>query len=257
MATTGRAVLVLHDGDAVGNAIVQRLQSAGSVRVPAPNSPADELPQAAFGCRAIVAVGDRFAADPAVLGAADMPGVRALVVVVRGQVDLKPLRTRGVPYTVLRLAPALEEVVGALYPSARSARLILDARDDHALTFVAACDAAECAVRAIDDEDSCGRVVHVAAPERPRISELAQRIARALGHELKIATWPRWTLAAMRAIGRPSFQLPPQLRAEAPCDELESLHPGSWCSVEQIVPDTGSHRTAASRRNDEHAPMGM
>src|ERR1700745_1652174 len=102
MGAKVRAILVLHDDDPVGRAVVRILEADGTpVRAPPRETPADERGAMAFGCPAIGAVGDRSAADPGVLGAANMPGVCALVVAVRGEVDLKPLRTRGVPYTVL------------------------------------------------------------------------------------------------------------------------------------------------------------
>ena len=99
-------ILVLHDGDRIAEAVVRRLDAA-AVPLGGANTllPADEVVGAAFGCRAIIAVGDRFAADPAVLSAANMPGVRSLVLVVREATDFTLLRKRGVPYTVLRCAP--------------------------------------------------------------------------------------------------------------------------------------------------------
>lgn len=258
MGANARAILVLHEGDPVGAAVVQLLHEADvPARTPPPDTPADALAEAAFGCRAIIAVGDRFAADVALLGAANMPGVRGLVLAVRGDVDLKPLRTRGIPYTVLRLAPLLEDVVAALARQLERGRVIVDPRDDAAVAAVAIADAAACLVRAVDDDESCGRLVHVAAPERPRLSELAQRIARARGGEARVAAWPRWALVAMRAVGRRPLGLPPELRAAPPVDDLTSLHPGPWRSVEQIAGVPPFHEVAPARRNDDHATMGM
>lgn len=256
MSATARAMMVLHDDDPIGRRVVRFLERAGVpvVRPSSSDTAADGLAAAAFGCRAIIAVGDRFAASPAVLGAANMPGVRALVVVVRGDVNLKPLKTRGVPYTVLRVAPLLDDVVAALRPEIETGRLIIDPREDPSVVPVSAIDAARCAIAAVDDDESCGRVVHVAAPERPTLTELARRSARAAGRELKIAQWPRWALAALRAIGRRSYRLPPELRArDFPTDDLISLHREPWRTVEEIAADAISSDAAASRRNDDHA----
>lgn len=259
MSADPRAILVVHDGDPVGHAVVNLLHAKGvSVRTASSTTPADDLAGAAFGCRAVIAVGDRFAGDPAMLGAASMPGVRALVVVVRGDVDLKPLRTRGVPYTVLRLSPLLEDVVGAIARQLRGGKLIIDPKDDVAVAAVATEDAAACAIQAVDADDACGRIINIAAAtDRLRVSELALAVARALGSHVKVAAgWPRWALAALRAIGRRPFALPPELRVATPTDDLSSLHPGPWRSVEYVVEAclaTGS----ASRRNDDHATLGM
>ncbi|HXU74111.1 MAG TPA: hypothetical protein VN947_32565 [Polyangia bacterium] len=250
------AILVVHDDDPIGHAVVKLLHASDTpVRTASSNMPADDLACSAFGCRAIIAVGDRFAADPAVLGGANMPGVRGLVVIVRGDVDLKPLRTRGVPYTVLRLAPLVEDVIEELSPHLQSGKLIIDPKDDVPVAAIAVADAAECAVRAVDADDVCGRVVQIAAPDRLRVSELARAVARARGRDVKVvAGWPRWALAALRAIGRRPFKLSAEIRSEPSADGLASLHPGAWLTVEEVA------RTATSgesRRNDEHATLGV
>jgi len=256
MSAHPRAILVVHDDEPVGREIVKLLHAADTpVRVASSATPADDLVSSAFGCRAIVAVGDRFATDPAVFGAANMPGVRALVVVVRRDVDLKPLRTRGVPYTVLRVSALLEDVVGALAPHLRRGRLIIEPKDDVPVAAIAVADVAECAVRAVDAEDVCGRVVHVAAPERLRVSEVARAIARATGRDVKVvASWPRWALAALRAIGKRPFVLAPQVCGAESEDDLSSLHPDRWRTVEEVVKASTS---AEPRRNDDHATLGV
>ena len=109
---TKRRILVLHDRDRIGRAIVHQLEEAQvPLRELDEPLPADELVSAAFGCRGIIAVGDRFAADQAVLAAANMPGVRSLVLVVHKTSDFTLLRKRGVPYTVLRVPLLLEDVI--------------------------------------------------------------------------------------------------------------------------------------------------
>lgn len=258
MGAPARAILVVHDDDLVGHAVVQALHATDvPVRVGSSVTLADDLASSAFGCRAIIAVGDRFAANPAVLGAANMPGVRALVVVVRGDVDLKPIRTRGVPYTVLRLAPMLEDVIAAVLPHVCAGKLIVDPKHNPAVVAVTADDAAACAVAAVDADDACGRVFGVAAPDRPALSEFAVTVARAAGRELKVSASPRWALAALRAIGRRAFALPPELIAAPPADDLSLLHPGPWRTVDEIAKQTMSSTVASSRRNDEHAALGM
>lgn len=256
MAANQRAILVVHDDDPVGHAVVELLRASDTpVRTASSDTPADDVASYAFGCRAIIAIGDRFATDAPLFAAANMPGVRGLVVVVRGDVDLKPLRTRGVPYTVLRRSALLEDVIAELSPHLRNGKLIIDPKDDVPIAAVAAVDAAECAVRAVDVDDVCGRVVHVAAPQRLRLSELAAQVARARGGDVKVvAGWPRWALAAMRAIGRRPFALPAPLRREHPVDDLASLHPGPWRAIEEVAK---ASTAAAARRNDEHATLGV
>jgi len=256
MATEPSAILVVHDDDPIGHAVVKLLHASDTpVRTGSSKVPAADLACSAFGCRAIIAVGNRFAADPAVLGGANMPGVRGLVVVVRGDVDLKPLRTRGVPYTVLRLPPLTEYVIAAVTPHVQTGKLIIDPKDDVSVATIAVEDAAECAVQAVDADDVCGRILQIAAPERLRVSELARAVARARGSDVKVvAGWPRWALAALRAIGRRPFKLSAELCTEHPADESTSLHPGAWRTVEEVARTSMS---GESRRNDEHATMGV
>lgn len=258
MGAIPRAILVVHDDDPVGHAVVKLLHTSDTpVREATSSTPADDLASTAFGCRAIIAVGDRFVTDGAVAGAANMPGVRALVVVFRGDVDLMPLKKRGVPYTALRLAPLAEDVIAAISPKLRSGKMIIDPKEDLAIATIAVEDAAECAVRAVDADDACGRILTVASPSRVRISELVTKVARATGSDLNVvAGWPRWALAALRAIGRRPFELPAHLRGEVPNDDLSSIHPGPWRTVEEVARATAA-ASAASRRNDDHATLGV
>ena len=245
-----KRILVLHDRDRVGRAVVRQLQAA---QVPLCEIdqplPADEIVSAAFGCRAIVAVGDRFAADPAVLSAASMPGVRSLVLVVRSARDFSTLRKHGVPYTVIQTAPLLEELITALEPTIATGRLVLDGTDDASLAFVAADDVAACAIVAIDHDDYCGRIVDLAAPGDFTVSTLATAIARARGQRLKVSAWPRWVIAGMRALGRAPFRLPAHFVAQRPTENLTPLHPAPWRTVEQVA-------APASERSNDHA-LGM
>lgn len=248
MGSDNRAILVLHEGDRVGKAVVATLRAGGA--------PVRQLPEdgavatAALGCRHVIAVGDRFAADGALLGACNLPGIGGLVLVVFGDVELRPLRTRGIPYTVLRVAPILEDIVAALTPLVAAGRIIVDHKTDAPLAFVAARDAAQCAVAAVDDPDACGRVVHVAAPERLPAAELARRISLARGTNARVAAWPRWALAALRAVGKKPLRLPPELASESfPADDIGTLHPGPWRTVDEVA-------VAPPDKEDKHA-MGM
>lgn len=236
MGSDNRAILVLHDGDPVGRAVATTLQAAGTpVRQ---LSADDDLATAALGCRHVIAVGDRFAADGALLGACNLPGVGGLVLVVFHDVDLRPLRTRGIPYTVLRVAPILEDIVAALTPLVAAGRIIVDNKADPPLSFVAARDVAQCAVAAIDDPDACGRLVHVAAPARLPVSELARRTSLARGANARVTAWPRWALAALRAVGKRPLRLPPELAIERfPADDVGMLHPGPWRTVDEVAAD--------------------
>jgi hypothetical protein len=258
MGAQPRAILVVHDDDPVGHAVVKLLHTSETpVRIASSSMPADDLASTAFGCRAIIAVGDRFATDPALAGAANMPGVRALVVVVRGDVELATLKKRGIPYTVLRLAPLADDVIAAVSPHLRNGKLLIDPKDDVPIACVAVEDAAECAVRAVDADDACGRVLHVASSRRLRVSELATAVARANGSDINVVSgWPRWALAALRAIGRRPFTLPAALRADWPSDDLSSIHPGEWRTVEEVARSSSS-TSVASRRNDDHATLGV
>lgn len=240
-------ILILHDGDRIGEAIVHQLGPAAvSLRASDGAGAADEVVRTAFGCRAIIAVGDRFAADAAVLSAANMPGVRALVVVVHTATDFTTLRKRGVPYTVLRVAPPLEDLVAELEPAIASGRLILDS--DPAVSFIAADDAAACAIAAVDHDDYCGRIVELAAPGEHRVASIATAIAQARQQSLKVSSWPRWVIAGMRALGRAPFRLPAAFAARA-TEDGSPLHPHPWRSVQEVA-------TSASERRQEHA-LGM
>ncbi len=215
-----RRILVLHDGDLIGRAVVCQLEAAQTpVREIDERLPADELVDAAFGCRAVVAVGDRFAADPAVLSAANMPGVRSLVLVVRGASDFA------------------------------SGRLVLDGHGDAPLALVAADDAAACAIAAIDHDDYCGRIVEVAAPGDFTVSAVAAAIARARGRRLKVSAWPRWVIAGMRALGRAPFRLPSELTRPRSNEDVTRLHPAPWRTVEQVA-------APSVERSEDHA-MGV
>lgn len=243
-------ILVLHDRDRMGRAIVHQLEAAQvPLREIDEPLPADEIVSAAFGCRAIVAVGDRFAADPAALSAANMPGVRSLVLVVRHATDFTSVRRRGVPYTVLRTAPLLEEVIAALEPAIASGRLVLDGNSDAPLSFIASEDAAACAIAAIDHDDYCGRIVELAAPGRFTITSIATSIAHGRQQQLKVSAWPRWVIAGMRALGRAPFRLSDDLMKANATEDVSPLHPNPWRTVEQVA-------APSIERSEEHA-MGM
>jgi hypothetical protein len=219
-------VLVLHDGDLIGKAVVVHLQShLIPIREADGSTPADELVARAFGCRGIIAVGDRFVSDRALFSAAEMPGVRRLVLVTRADSDLMLLRKRGVPYTVLRVPSLWDEVVDALSPALESGRLVLET--DPEIASVAAADVAACAAAALDLDDACGRVLSVASPTPSKLSELAKKIAAAQERRLKVSSWPKWVRVAMRALGRAPFRLPDTFAA-ATAEDLSWLHPGPW-----------------------------
>lgn len=145
----------------------------------------------------------------------------------------------------------------ALSPCLERGKLIIGPKDDVNLALVAVADAAECAVAAVDADDVCGRVVTIASPEHLRVSEMATTTARAAGRDVKVvAGWPRWALAALRAIGRRPFTLPAELRTDLPSDDLSSLHPGPWRTMKEIAKTIYSPGPD-SRRNDDHATLGM
>ncbi len=245
-----KRILVLHDRGRVGRSVVQQLQAAQvPLREIDEPLPADEIVSAAFGCRAIVAVGDRFSEDPAVLLAANMPGVRSLVLVVRSRRDFSTLRKRGIPYIVIQTAPLLEDVIAAFEPTIATGRLVLDGTDDAPLAFVAADDVAACAIAAIDHDDYCGRVVDVATPGDFTVSTLATAIAQARGQRLKVSAWPRWMIAGMRALGRAPFRLPDDFVEQRPKENLTPLHRAPWRTVEQVA-------APPSERSNDHA-LGM
>lgn len=238
MRVTGFSdVLVLHDQDPIGRAVCARLREAGTpVRELAGDTAAEAVYDEAFGCRGVIAVGDRAASQPALVRAAQRPGVRALVLVASGEVDLRPVRRSGVPYAVLRPAPLLEALSAALEPVLASGRLVLDPEDDVPLSYIAAEDLARCAVAALHAEEACGRTMAAVAPERPRLSELAKRLAAARGLRLKVSAWPRWLRRVARALGRAPFRLPPSLVREAgEGADLSALHGGPWRTPESVA----------------------
>jgi hypothetical protein len=208
----------------------------------------EDLVGAAFGSHAIIAVGDRFAGHPAVLGAAQMPGVRALIVIVRGSPDLTTLRKKGVPYTVLRVGVLLEDVQEALAPAIARGRLVLDPQSDTPIHAVSAADVATCAVSSISEDSVCGRVITLSAPCALPLSELATRLAEATGRTLTVSRWPKWAVAALRAIGRAPLELPDGLKTAPAYEDLSMLHPGPWQTPENFVLNL--------ERRHEHA-MGM
>jgi len=247
--SSNKPILILHHGDRIGRAIVSQLQAARSpMRELDASLPADEIVAAAFGCRAIIAVGDRCAGSPAVLSAANMPGVRALVVVARQLTDFTRLRKHGVPYTVLRAAPLLEDLVAALTPIVESGKLVLDDQGDVQLSFVAADDVAVCAIAAVDHDDYCGRTVTLRAPAPLTVSSASTALAHAHGKKLKVSTWPRWMCAAMRAFGRAPFRVPNELVTLETYEDALPLHPGTWRTIDDVA--------ATSGRRDDHA-LGM
>jgi hypothetical protein len=246
---SNKPILILHDGDRIGRAIVSQLLAArAAMREVDASLPADDIVAAAFGCRAIIAVGDRSAANPAVLFAANMPGVSALVVFAQQLTEFTRLRRHGVPYTVLRAAPLLEDLVAALEPIAASGKLVLDEKGDVELSFVAADDVAACAIAAVDHDDYCGRIVELRAPEPLTVSAASSALAHARGKKLKVSTWPRWMCAAMRAFGRSPFRVPEKFVKVELCEDASPLHPSAWRSIEDVAATT-------ERRND-HA-LGM
>ena len=229
------AILVLHDGDPVGTAIVRKLRASGTEVRELPTSAADDATvPAALGSRAIVGVGDSLVAAPSVFSAASMPGVRSLVFVIRGSPDLTALRKRGFPYVVLRRAPLMEELLDALAPALGNGKLT-HAGEDPTLATVALEDLAECAIQAIDDEGACGRIIDVVSPVRIPLSELATRCGSAVGKAVKFRKVPRWALAPMRVLGFVTFSLPSHMTFAAdPVSDL-SLLTRSWRTVEQVA----------------------
>jgi hypothetical protein len=222
-------ILLVHDGDPIGISAASELATHGLVhRVAAPT---DDLVDKALGCRAIIASA-AYAHFPRLRAAAEMPGVGALVLVERGSPDLAPLRRSGLPYTVLRPAPLLEEIVGALAGALASGRLVLARDGDPTLSWVSARDVARCAIAAIDSDDACGRVLDVVAPERLPLSELAARVARASGRRLVITKAPRWALVALRALGRKPFVLPAELAATLDGSRAHALFGDAWSTIE-------------------------
>jgi uncharacterized protein YbjT (DUF2867 family) len=229
-------ILLVHDGDPIGNSAAAELAArAIPHRCLASDASDEDLVDQALHCRAIVAVGAA-ALTPAVLAAAELPGIGALVAVTRtAGADLAPLRRSGVPYTVLRPAPLLEDLARALGPALAAGRLTLARDRDPALSWVAARDVARCAIAAIDADDLCGRVVEVATTERIALSELATRVAAATGARLKVARLPRWALVAWRALGRSPLALDDALVATVDGSQAAPLVGGVWSTVESAL----------------------
>ncbi len=238
-------ILLVHDGDPIGISAADELAASGIPFRHAPSS--DDLVDKALGCRAIVASG-AYAQFPRLRAAAEMPGVGALVLIERGEPDLGPLRRSGIPYTVLRPAPLLEEIARALAPAVATGKLGLTRDGDPALTWIAARDVARCAIAAVDADDACGRVIDVASPEVLRLSEFASRVARASGRRLKVTRPPRWAVRALRALGKPPFVLPDQLVAAAAIDGVGAqslLGAGAeWSTIESGLAQAGNHGEA-------------
>jgi uncharacterized protein YbjT (DUF2867 family) len=91
-------------------------------------------------------------------------------------------------------------------------------------------------------------VITLSAPSALPLSELAARLAEATGRTLRVSRWPKWAVAALRAIGRAPLELPNGLET-APADEdLSMLHPGPWQAPEHVALNL--------ERRHEHA-MGM
>jgi hypothetical protein len=241
METTKRPLLVLHDGDRIGSAVVRQLQAA---HVPFREAAPSAEPTVALGCRGIIAVGDGLVAAPSLFAAASLSDAR-VVVVVREASDLAALRKSGIPYTVLRAAPLLEDLVEALEPVVASGRLVVDKSGDLALSFVALDDVAACAIGAVVDDGACGRTIDVVSPTEMTLSEVALAMARARGRKLSISTWPRWVLAAMRAIGRTPFRVPEPFARTYTRVELSSLHPAPFRTVGDVAaaPEAPRHAT--------------
>lgn len=247
--TQAERILLLHDGDSIGDAVARHLRARGISFLALPTSAcAEDLVAGALGSRAIIAVGDHVVSNRAVLGAAEMPGVKTLVAVVRGEADLSTLKKQGVPYTVLRVRTLLEEVVAALSDVVASGWLILGRNEDVRTDAVSADDVAECAIAATSEARVCGQVLSLAAPESALLSEIATRVAHATGRPLKVSTWPNWAVAAVRALNRSPFLVPSDIRAGASSEDVLPLHPTPWRTVEAVAADL-------ARRN-AHA-MGM
>jgi uncharacterized protein YbjT (DUF2867 family) len=243
MGTPKRPLLVLHDGDRVGAAVVRQLQAAD---LPVREAPSNAAPNVALGCRGIIAVGDALVGAPSLFAAASLSDAR-VVLVVHEASDFGALRKSGIPYTVLRAAPLLEDLVQALEPPVASGRLVLEKSGDVPLSFVAVDDVAACAIAAVAHDDACGRTIDVAAPSEMKLSEVAAAIARARRRKLSVSTWPRWVIAAMRALGRTPFRLPaPLTRGSTPSD-LSALHPAPFRTVEDVA------AAARDERPKEHA----
>jgi hypothetical protein len=230
-------ILVIHDGDPIGRAIVSQLDGWPSLQARS-DAQSSDLHLAASECRAIIAVGDRVAASAALLSVALNPGIRSLVLLVHRARDFVALRNCGVRYAVLVVAPLIEDLIVALSPALRSGSLILDRAMDSPVQAIAAEDAARCAIAAIDDDDCRGRIIELAAPQAVALSELAQRAAFAMHRPLQVRKWPHWLIQGMRVIKRQPFTLPAELAAQAhqdPPADVSQLHPGAWFSVEHVA----------------------
>lgn len=234
-------ILVLHDGDAVGAALEAELaaRGIGCRRLPG-DAPVEGIVDAALGCRGIIASGAAVGMEfPHLLAATALPGLRALVLVPRGEHDLSALRRSGAPYTVLRPAPLLEELAAALEPALAAGRLTLARDDDPALAWVAARDVARVGVAAVDADAACGATLDVAAPERPTLSALATRLAAATGRTLKIRRFPRWALGPLRALGITPFALPRELVSARDGAEAAEIMGGAWTTIEEVAAASG------------------
>lgn len=240
-------ILLLSDEGPVARAVADLLGGRGIPYRPLPaDASLDQVMDHVLGCRAIVAVGagGRIAE---LCRAAGMPGVGCLVLVATAEemLDLATLRRSGVPYTVLRPAPLLENLVDDLAPVLRRGSLLLSRDAEPVLSWVAARDVGRCAVAALDADDACGRVMDVASPERLPLGELAARVAAAQGMTVEVRRLPRWALGPMRLFGRRPFEIGKERVKEVDAAEAVPLLGGRWSTVEDIMSATGEGSSIA------------
>ena len=228
-------ILLLSDGGPVSKATADALLARGFPhRVLPPETSRDDVVEKALGCRAIIAMGSG-ARLPILRAAAEMPGVRGVVLVVADEQDLGPLKRSGIPYSVLRPAPLLEDLVAALGPAMELGTLVMSRESEPELSWVAARDVGRCAVAAIDSEDACGRVIEVASPEPLPLGELASRVAVAAGRTLRVRRLPRWALWPMRVLGKRPFVLTHELVRKVDGAEAAPLVDRRWSRIEEVV----------------------
>ncbi|MDW8282987.1 MAG: hypothetical protein RMK29_14825 [Myxococcales bacterium] len=235
MQAPSMSILLLSDpADPLHAPLCAALAARGSVRHVGADVSDEELGRQALGCTAIVALGDGWATRGALLGAAGLPGVRRLLLVVRGVPDLTALRRKGVPYTVIRPAPLTEDLLAALRPALDRGRLHLARGSDPQLALLSRQDLGAYVAWALTEPHCCGRFLEPAAPGRPRLSEVAMRAAAAAGRPLKVSEVPGWAARALSVLSWRPFQIPAELVRQVP--EPEELDfPGPWQDLADLV----------------------
>lgn len=188
----------------------------------------------ALGCRTIAYVAEprllepRGSSDPehvrAVVRAAHAPGVERVVVVVpygdRGEDELRPLRKDGVPYTILRVQPLLDELADAT--NLHAARSVWLPRGK-TVELTLRTTLATAVIDAITRDDLCGSTVDVPS-ERMEIADALARAAALAGAALRVHVSSPSVSFAMRKLSRWIGLEPPEL--EALCDRLGAERAG-------------------------------